>query len=76
MAVCGVTRAEIVAGARNPRDRQKLLRFLGQFQQVAFPEPQWDGVGDTLAARYARGITVPFPDAVVATVGIENDIEV
>src|SRR6266478_6484260 len=75
VAVCGVTRAEILAGARNARDRQSLLLFLGPFQPVLIPEPLWDLAGDTLAALYARGLTVPFPDAVIATLGIENDIE-
>src|SRR6266581_1826265 len=76
VAVCSVTRAEILAGSRGVGDRQRLLQFLVAFQQIAIPEPLWDLVGDTLAALYARGITVPFPDAVIATVGIENDIEV
>lgn len=40
------------------------------------PESCWDLVGENLAALYARGITVPFPDVVIATLGIENDIEV
>lgn len=76
IGVCGVTRSEILAGARSTRDRQRLLRFLSPFQPVLIPEPLWDLVGDTLAALNARGISVPFPDAVIATVGIENDIEV
>ncbi len=77
VAVCGVTRAEILAGARGGgKDRQRLLQFLSTFQQVPTPEPCWDQVGDNLAALYARGITVPFPDAVIATLGIENDLEV
>jgi predicted nucleic acid-binding protein len=33
-------------------------------------------VGDNLAALRRGGITVPFPDTVIATVGIENDVEV
>ncbi len=76
LAVCGVTRAEILAGARGSRDRQRLIWFLGTFQQVAIPEPFWDLVGDTLASLFTRGITVPFPDAVIATLGIEIDVEV
>ena len=76
VAICGVSRAEILAGARQPQDRLRLMQFLGAFQQVATPEPLWDQAGDTLAALYAVGITVPFPDALVATVAIENDLEV
>jgi predicted nucleic acid-binding protein len=76
VAVCGVTRAEILAGARGSKDRQRLMRFLARFNQALIPESWWDLVGDNLAALYARGVTVPFPDVVIATVGIANDIEV
>jgi predicted nucleic acid-binding protein len=76
VAVCGVTRAEILAGARRVPDRHRLLLFLNRFQQVPMPDGLWDMVGDNIAALNARGLTVPFPDAVVATLGIENDIEV
>ncbi len=76
VAVCGVTRAEILAGARSTKDRQRLLRFLGTFQQMAIPEPFWDVAGENLAALYARGLTVPFPDAVIAALGIEYGVEV
>src|SRR5262245_43149987 len=72
VAVCGVTRAEILAGCRSPLDRQKLVQFLQSFLQVLTPEPIWEVVGDNLAALYSRGISVPFPDALVATIALEN----
>ena len=76
VAVCGVTRAEILAGARGAKDRQRLVQFLSTFQQVPIPEALWDLIGDYLASLYASGITVPLPDVVIATLGIENDMEV
>jgi|SRR5262245_49588981 len=76
VAVCGMTRAEILAGARGAKDRQRLVHFLSTFQQVPIPEAFWDLIGDNRAILYAAGITVPLPDVVVATLGIENDIEV
>jgi predicted nucleic acid-binding protein len=76
VAVCGVTRAEILHGVRSPADRQRLVVFLGAFQQVPIPDSLWDAVGGHLAVLRSNGITVPFPDAVIATVGIENAIEV
>jgi predicted nucleic acid-binding protein len=75
-AVSGVTRAEVLAGARGTKDRQRLVNFLNTFQQVPILESFWELVGDNLARLYASGITVPLPDAVLATLGIENDIEV
>lgn len=76
VAVCGVTRAEVLAGARGDKDRQRLLTFLGAFQPTSIHEPIWDLVGETLASLLASGITVPFPDAVIATVAMEGQMEV
>ncbi len=76
VGVCGVTRAEILAGARRPGERQRLTQFLGTFQQDSIPGSLWDRIGDTLAVLLAQGLTVPFPDAVIATVGTANGFEV
>lgn len=75
-AVCGIVRAEILCGALNAGHRRRLLKALDALAQVAQPDSLWDLVGDNLAALRARGITVPFSDAVIATLGIENDVEI
>ncbi len=75
-AVCGVTQAEFLHGSRDPAHRQKLLTDLATFQFVPMPDTLWITVGDNLAALRRRGFTVPLPDAVIATLGIEHDIEV
>jgi predicted nucleic acid-binding protein len=76
VALCGVVRAEVLCGARNQGDRGKLLVELAAFQNVSIPEALWDAVGDNLASLRTNGITVPLSDAVIATLAIENDIEV
>jgi len=76
VALCGVVRAEILCGARNPVDRSNILTELAAFEYVATPEALWDAVGDNLAELRRNGLTVPFPDAVIATLGINLDIEV
>jgi len=76
VAICGATRAELLHGARNPGNLQKLLRFLNAFQQVTLPDAMWDTVGDNLAALRAAGLTIPFADVVIITVGIGNGVEV
>jgi predicted nucleic acid-binding protein len=76
VAVCGIVRAELLCGARDPAHGANLLVLLATFAQLSIPEAIWDIVGDNLAALRRRGITVPFPDALIATLGIENDIEV
>lgn len=54
-AVCGITRAEVLHGARNPTDRQRLIQALNVFAQIAIPDSMWDAVGDALAALRAAG---------------------
>ena len=76
VAVCGIVHAELLAGARDPRHRASLLTLLSTFHFILFPDTLWDNVGDNLAALRLRGITVPLGDAAIATLGIENDIEV
>ena len=73
--VCGVTRAEIFAGARGPKDRAKLLTILDGFQQVSIPDAMWDEVGDVQAQLRAGGVTVPLADAVLTTVALALDVE-
>ena len=75
-AVCGATQAEFLHGSRDPAHRQKLLTELATFQFVPMPDALWITVGDNLAALRSNGVTVPFADAVIATLGIENGIEI
>ena len=76
VVVCGIVRAELLCGARDPKHKSDLLSLLAAFSQLAILDSVWDIVGDNLAILRARGITVPFPDAVIATLGIESHLEV
>jgi predicted nucleic acid-binding protein len=69
-AICGATRAEVLHGARNAGDRGRLLIALNAFHQVPTPESVWDDVGALLAALRSGGVTVPFADALIATVAV------
>ncbi|MBX9624565.1 MAG: PIN domain-containing protein [Gemmataceae bacterium] len=76
VTLCGPTRAEVLAGARNSADRQRLLVVLASFPPVPITDPVWDAVGDNLLRLRRAGLTIPFPDVVVATAGIAYDVEV
>lgn len=75
-AVCGVTRCELLQGSRNTAHRAKLLTELAALRNLPIPEPLWDSAGDNHCLLRSRGVTVSLPDVVIATLGIENDIEV
>ena len=74
-AICGVTRAEVLAGARNPADLDRIAGSLDVLAQVFIVEEFWDLLGNYLSLLRAAGVTVPFADAMIATLAIENDLE-
>ena len=74
-AICGVTRAEVLAGARNPADLDRIAASLDVLDQVAVAEELWDVLGRNLALLRGAGVTVPLADAMIATLAIENDLE-
>lgn len=74
-AICGVTRAEVLAGSRNPKQRQSLTALLDSMSQITLDDALWDEVGDHLATLRAAGVTVPFPDAVLSRLAISLDID-
>jgi predicted nucleic acid-binding protein len=75
-AVCGVTRAEILSGARGAKDRAKLVTILDGFQQVSLPDAMWDEIGDLQAQLRTAGVTVPLVDAVLAVVAKSLDVDI
>ena len=76
MFVCGMTRAEVLHGARDAQDALALTASLDSLQQVPIPEGIWDPLGANLALMRSRGLAVPMPDALLATLGVHYDCEV
>lgn len=74
-AICAVTLAEVYAGARSAADFNKYDKSLSVFRLVPIPKKIWPSLGRNLALLGAKGVSVPFPDALIATVAIENDLE-
>lgn len=58
--ICGVTRAEILHGVRNPADLVRFGQALNAFQQISIPDALWDEVGAHLAALRAAGLPTPL----------------
>lgn len=74
-AICGVTRAEILHGARSPEDEARLHEALDAFSQIPIPEVTWDHLGHHLAALRSRGLPMPFQDVLLASISILHDVE-
>jgi predicted nucleic acid-binding protein len=75
VALCGVTRAEVLHGVRSSAEHANVLILLNAFLPLSIADALWDQVGDNLAVLRAGGLTIPFPDAVLASAAIANGIE-
>src|SRR5262245_43697769 len=74
-AVCGVTEAEVYAGARTSAEFARCAAVLSAFRRVGIPDTIWLPLGQNLYALRASGNMVPFMDALIAPVAIENGLE-
>lgn len=74
-AICGITRAEILHGAKSNQDESDLTLALNCFVQIPIKEDTWNTLGGILRSLRSRGVAVPFPDALIATVAIREDLE-
>ena len=73
--LCGVSRAEVLHGARNPAHLARLRNAMDQLPQLAVPSDIWDEFGSNLCELRLNGLTVPFPDALLATIAIRAGME-
>jgi predicted nucleic acid-binding protein len=60
LGIGGVTRAEVLHGARNASDWDKLIILLDQFQPVEMLERSWEATGRLLYQLRVKGLIVPF----------------
>src|SRR5262245_37609701 len=74
-AICGVTRAEILCGARTEKDMDQIMKALDGFHTLEIRESFWRPLGEYLQKLRSKGIVVPFQDALLATVAIQYDVD-
>ena len=74
-AICGIVRAEILAGARSPGDRARLVLMLDSLPQASTSELVWNSVGDNAAQLRAQGVNIPLADIVISTLAITHNVE-
>ncbi len=74
-AICGVTRAEILHGARTVQDAKELCAAMNSFIQLPVLQATWDHLGHHLASLRRRGLPMPFQDVLLAAVAIDHGAE-
>lgn len=75
VAICSVTVAEILHGARDQKDLRNLEAALAAIPRLSFAEHLWDAAGVNLYVLRKAGVAVPFPDVLLATLALEHDVE-
>lgn len=73
-ALCGAVRAELLHGARDDEEIDKMLAFFQGFKNLVNDDYDWDGCGMLLNALRSNGIHVPTIDAMIAFTAMKYDI--
>ena len=76
IAICGVVKAEILHGARSLEHCRKILEALEDFPCLEMQEDDWETLGRNLYLLRSNSVTVPFQDAIIATLAIRNNVSV
>ena len=76
IVTCGVVRAELLHGAISDTDFKNIVNLLDAFDEKIFDNDDWQLLGSNLYKLRRKGLTVPFSDAIIATLAIKYDIPV
>lgn len=76
IVICGVVRAELLHGAISDTDFKNIMNLLDAFDEKSFDADDWQILGSNLYKLRKKGLTVPFSDAVIATLAIKYGIPV
>ena len=74
--ICGVQVAELLYGAVSEKDSATIENALSSFTFIQIEDSDWLLLGKFLYKLRKKGITVPFPDALIASLAIRCDIPV
>ena len=74
VVLCGVVVAELIQGACSDKNRQKIEETLSLFEQINLED--WGTFGNQLYDLRIHGITVPFQDAMIASVAVKHCLPV
>lgn len=72
----GVVRAELLHGAVSAKDFANITTMLEAFDEFHLESPDWQILGENLYRLRKRGISVPFTDAIIATIALKHDIPI
>jgi len=74
VAICGITKAELMHGAESEEDLLIISKALSDFEYIPMDESIWDEVGKLNYRLRKSGIAVPFQDAVLCALALRYDL--
>ena len=74
VAICGITKAELMHGAKSEKDLPYISEALSDFEYIPLDESIWDEVGQLLYRLRNNGITVPFQDVVLCALALKYNL--
>ncbi|MFH0976772.1 MAG: PIN domain-containing protein [Spirochaetota bacterium] len=76
IATCGIILSELIHGARTEKDKVDITEAIKELQWLSIDDDIWQDVGNNLNKLKTQGLTIPFQDAVLATLCINKNIPI
>ena len=76
IVICGVIRSELLHGAVSEKNLNEISHALSCFPCYEMATNDWDKLGRMLFLLRTKGLTVPFPDAIIAYLAIKNQLTI
>ncbi len=73
--ICGIVKAELLHGAKDKNSYKKILKGLKAFPEININQFFWDILGENFYLMKKAGISIPFQDAMIATIAINNRLK-
>lgn len=75
-SICGVVKSELLHGAKDDEEADRMLGFFQSFNLITVDEYDWEFSGMMLQNFRQEGYSIPVTDALIAYLGIKYDIPV
>ena len=75
IATCYVIKAELFHGAKSEKEKEKIEDALDELNLLPINDEVWEYLGEILYKLKRQGLTVPFQDALIASVCIKHNCQ-
>jgi predicted nucleic acid-binding protein len=72
VAICGIITAELMHGAKNEADLERIAKALADFAYLPVEEELWIQVGGILYRLKRNGVSAPFQDVVITSLCLQH----